>query len=122
MNRPLRRLAVLLLFGCVAAFAATTPEPDIPEATSLLVDEAGVLTESQRSDLVARLQKFQDDHRAQIGVLISRDTRGLPLADYSLRVAEKWELGRAKRDDGLLVLVVTSPAAARLEVGYGLDG
>ena len=54
--------------------------------------------------------------RAQIAILISTGTDGTPLADYALRVAEKWRLGRAGRDDGLLILIVPSPAAVRLEV------
>jgi uncharacterized membrane protein YgcG len=37
-------------------------------------------------------------------------------------VAEKWQLGRAGRDDGLLIVVVPSTNSARLEVGYGLEG
>lgn len=115
------------LWLCFCAFAATgvacaaAPAP-IPEATSLLVDQAGVLSEGEREALAARLRTIQASGRAQVAILISGGTGGEPLADYALRVAENWQLGRAKRDDGLLVLVVPSADAARIEVGYGLEG
>jgi len=100
-----------------AAAPASTPAP-----TSLIVDQVGVLSDADRAALLARLQTIQDSGRAQIAVLIASGTEGTPLADYALSIAEAWQLGRAGRDDGLLVLVVPSAAAARLEVGYGLEG
>lgn len=103
-------------WDCAAAPAA------IPAPASLLVDQAGALSEAEHAALLARLQSIQASGRAQIAILISSGTEGAPLADYALRVAESWELGRAGRDDGLLILVVPSANAARLEVGYGLEG
>jgi uncharacterized membrane protein YgcG len=37
-------------------------------------------------------------------------------------VAEAWKLGTQKDDNGLLILIVPSRGAARIEVGYGLEG
>jgi uncharacterized protein len=112
---------------CFCGFAATNvvyaaDQHPIPEPTSLLVDEVGALTDAEREDIAARLKTIQSSGRAQIAILISSGIEGEPLADYALRVAEKWELGRARRDDGLLVLVIPSATAARIEVGYGLEG
>jgi uncharacterized protein len=111
---------------CFCVFAAAdgvyAGEHRIPEPTRLLVDEAGALTDAEREDIAARLKRIQDSGRAQVAILISRGIEGEALADYALRVAEKWQLGRAARDDGLLVLVIPSATAARIEVGYGLEG
>ncbi len=110
---------------CVFAAAnqgyAAAPHP-VPEAASLLVDQAEALSDAEQGALAARLQAIQASGRAQVAILISSGTGGEPLADYALRVAEKWQLGRASRDDGLLVLVIPSADAARIEVGYGLEG
>ena len=77
----------------------------VPELAGLVVDEAKMLDEGARAALQSRLETIQAAGRAQIAILLSRGTDGEPLADYSLRVAEAWQLGRAKRDDGLLILV-----------------
>jgi uncharacterized protein len=113
--------ASLVHFFTTSLLYAAAREP-IPEATSLLVDQVGALSDAEREALTARLRTIQDAGRAQVAILISSGTSGEPLADYALRIAEKWQLGRARRDDGLLVLVIPSANAARIEVGYGLEG
>ena len=116
------RIAWLCLWlAAICAFGAAVPG-SIPSQTSLLTDGAGVLTVEEHSALLARLLAIQSSGRAQIAVLISPGTGGVPLADYALRVAETWQIGRAGRDDGLLILIVPSINGARLEVGYGLEG
>ena len=102
--------------------ACAAAPSDIPTPKSLLVDQAGVLDERERDILLARLNAIQQSERAQIGILLSSGTGGETLAEYALRVAEKWKLGRTGHDDGLLIVVIHSPAAVRIEVGYGLEG
>jgi uncharacterized protein len=113
-------LCICLL--AVAQCARAAAPASIPEQTSLMVDQANVLTEDARAALTARLQAIQSSGRAQVAILISGGINGEPLSDYSLRVAEAWQLGRARRDDGLLILVVPAINAVRIEVGYGLEG
>ncbi|HUP93590.1 MAG TPA: TPM domain-containing protein, partial [Burkholderiales bacterium] len=110
-----------LLLAVAGAVGAAVPG-GIPAQTTLLTDEADVLTVEEHAALLARLLAIQRSGRAQIAVLISNGTGGVPLADYALRVAEAWQIGRARRDDGLLILIVPSINGARLEVGYGLEG
>ena len=104
----------------IALACAAAPD-DIPEAMSLLVDEAGALSEAEREALLARLKAIERSERAQVAILVARGTGGETLAEYALRVAEKWGLGRAGRDDGLLIVAIPSPTAVRIEVGYGLE-
>jgi len=104
--------------GCV--FAATANA--IPPQSRLVVDQARALNNTEKKALEERLRIFQESGRAQVAILISSGTHGEPLADYALRVAETWQLGHAGRDDGLLIMVVPSINAARIEVGYGLEG
>ena len=105
-----------------AGFAGAAAPALVPEPTSLLVDQAGALTEAERDALLARLKAIERSERAQIGILIAAGTGEDALEQYSLRVAESWKLGRAGRDDGLLIVVIPSPPAVRIEVGYGLEG
>jgi uncharacterized membrane protein YgcG len=115
-------LSVLCLSALSAAHAADAALQPVPPQTALLVDQAGALDEIDRQALTLRLQEIQGSGRAQVAILIARDTQGEALSDYALRVAENWKLGRAGRDDGLLILLVPSENKARIEVGYGLEG
>ena len=111
----------MLLFAFAHCAHAVAPAA-IPEPTSLIVDQANALSDDAYTALKAQLKAIQSSERAQVAILVSSGIAGEPLAEYSLRVAEAWQLGRAKRDNGLLILVVPSSNAARLEVGYGLEG
>ena len=90
---PYRGIAWLCFCVCTALACALAVAAEIPQATSLLVDEAGALAPDERDTLRARLAAINDSQRAQVGVLIAKDTAGAPLADYALSVAE--EIGRA---------------------------
>ena len=37
-------------------------------------------------------------------------------------MVERWKIGRAKVDDGALLLIAKNDRALRIEVGYGLEG
>src|SRR5262249_16831268 len=41
---------------------------------------------------------------------------------YSLRVAEKWKLGKKGKDNGVLLLISIDDHKMRIEVGQGLEG
>lgn len=116
-------LRMLLWSLCLWALGAVAAElAPIPPANSLLVDQAGALSEEQRAGLEGRLKRIQEGGHAQVAVLISKGSPGEALAAYSLRVAEAWKIGRAGRDDGLLIVLLPASRALRLEVGYGLEG
>ncbi|MDB5901615.1 MAG: hypothetical protein JWM26_493 [Betaproteobacteria bacterium] len=88
----LLRFGACVLLSVFATIAGAATPTDLPQASSLLVDDAGALSDADRDALLARLRTFQDDKRAQIAILVSKGTGGAPLSEYSLRVAESWRL------------------------------
>jgi len=59
---------------------------------------------------------------AQAVVAIFPSLEGESLEDFSIRLAEKWRVGRKELDDGAIVLVFLKERKVRIEVGYGLEG
>jgi uncharacterized protein len=112
---------LLCLVLCMPHAHAADAAP-IPPFTSLIVDQVKLLNDDERSAIETRLKSIQASGRAQIGILVATGTGDESLAQYSLRVAEAWQLGRKDKDNGLLILLVPSKNAARIEVGYGLEG
>lgn len=118
-----RCVALMLLWLSMPVVCAAAVFADIPPLPpSLVVDRTGTFSAAERDALAQRLKALQVSGRGQIAILVSSGIGSEALAAYSLRVAEAWRLGRAGRDDGLLVLVIPSTNAARIEVGYGLEG
>ncbi|MEP6790935.1 MAG: TPM domain-containing protein [Ramlibacter sp.] len=111
-----------VLAACLLAPGFAPAQAPVPNQTGPLVDAAAALDKSAAATLERRLRAIQDSGRAQVAILIAPSVKGEPLAGYSLRVVQSWKPGHAGKDDGLLVLVVPADGAARIEVGYGLEG
>jgi uncharacterized protein len=108
--------ALVLALGATGAWAR-----DVPVLRARVTDEAGVLGD-RRTALEQRLFDYERETGHQIAVLTIRSLQGEVLEPYSMKVAEAWRLGDRRRDDGVLVLVAVDDHAARIEVGYGLEG
>ncbi len=70
----------------------------------------------------ANLAAFEARKGSQVAILLVPTTQPEDIAQYSIRVVEQWKLGRKGIDDGVLVLLAKNDRAARIEVGYGLEG
>lgn len=111
-------LCAMLLLVSRMAFALV----EVPQLTTRITDLTGTLSAQQQSALEAKLAAFEAKKGSQIAVLIVSTTQPEDIAQFSLRVAEKWQLGRDKVDDGVLVLIAKDDRKMRIEVGYGLEG
>ncbi|WP_201527446.1 TPM domain-containing protein [Psychrobacter frigidicola] len=87
-----------------------------------VVDEANILNPQQKQRLEAQLKSIYFQGLAQAAVVIVPTTNGVPIFDYSLQTAEKWQLGEADTDDGLLILVAVNDRDMYIQSGYGLEG
>jgi len=102
--------------------AASTALQPVPPLESRVTDLTGTLTAGERNELEQKLAAFEARKGAQIAVLLVATARPEAIEQYSLRVVEAWKLGRAKPDDGALLLLAKDDRELRIEVGYGLEG
>jgi uncharacterized protein len=117
-----RALPAVLLLAVLSASAWADDLQPIPPLQSRVTDTTGTLTAGQQADLNAKLAAFEQRKGAQIALLIVPTTQPEAIEQYSIRVVEAWKLGRAKPDDGVLLLVAMQDRALRIEVGRGLEG
>jgi uncharacterized protein len=129
LPRPLRttcarRLLALLLVLSWAGLAplATNAQQPIPPLTARVTDLTATLTAPQRAALEQKLAALESRKGAQLAVLLVPTTAGEAIEAYSLRVAEAWQIGRGKTDDGIVLVVAKDDRKLRIEVGYGLEG
>ena len=113
-----RALAIIAALTFLLARAAALVAPDMQGPVN---DLAGVMSASERSELESYLTAVNDQTGVQIAVLTVRSLEGDALEDFSMRVAEKWKLGQAGKDNGALLVVSLDDRALRIEAGYGLE-
>lgn len=120
----LRRLLGLIGIAALvlAAAAGAADEVAVPPLKARVTDLTGTLDAAQLAALESELRAFEQKRGSQIAVLMLPTTRPETIEQYSLRVAERWKLGRAKVDDGAILIVAKNDQRLRIEVGYGLEG
>lgn len=119
MARILRTLVLPLV--AVLAAAGTGRALEVPFLAGRVNDLAGLLPGDHRERLEQKLAMIEDETGAQVAILTLPSLAGENLEEFSHRVAETWQLGRADRDDGVLLLIAVEERSMRLEVGYGLE-
>lgn len=87
-----------------------------------VVDMAGVLTDSELTRLEQRLYELSQTGKAQAAVVIVATTGDISIFDYALKIAQRWQLGGAKHDEGLLMVVAINDQKIYTLTGYGLEG
>jgi len=120
LARVIKLPCLMLLLLAVSAFARA--EQTIPEFKSYVTDLTQTLTAEQKQSLEQLLTQLQQSKGSQLAVLIVPTTQPETIEQYSIRVAEKWKLGRKGVDDGVLLLIAKQDRKLRIEVGYGLEG
>ena len=85
-------------------------------------DYAGALSSAERAQLERALTEGETATSAQIVVAVFDSLEGESLEDFSIRLAEKWRVGRKELDNGAIVAVFLRDRKVRIEVGYGLEG
>ncbi len=109
----------LFVFFSVCSYA----QKQVPELWGQRVhDEAHVLKTETIDLLEKKLKTFEDSTSNQIAILIVQSLDGDVIEEYSLRVAEKWQLGQKEKDNGILLLIAIDDHKMRIEVGHGLEG
>lgn len=110
--------ALWLWLGVVAA----EPLLPVPPLSARIIDQTGTLSTAETAALDSRLAALEARKGSQIAVLLVPTTAPEAIEQYSIRVADRWKLGRKGVDDGILLIVAKADRAVRIEVGYGLEG
>ncbi|SJM94803.1 TPM domain-containing protein [Crenothrix polyspora] len=110
--------SLLLLLFITTVWA----EISIPQLSQRVTDITGTLSASQLTGLEEKLAAFEAQKGSQIAVLIVPTTQPQDIAEYGIQVADLWQIGRNKIDDGIIVIVAKDDHKLRIEVGRGLEG
>jgi len=126
-KRALLGFAVLALLVLVVTGArAADGFVAVPERAARVTDQAGLLTDSQRSQLDGALADYERRTGSQIAILLVPSTEPEAIEQYSIRVADAWKLGRKGIDDGVLLVVAKNNSSSlrrlRIEAGRGVQG
>lgn len=110
-------MVVMLVAGHQISFALSLPPND-----GFVTDTAGVLTESEISQLKTELERYRQATSNEIAIVIVPSLEGEAIEDVAQAIFRTWGIGTKANDNGVLILIARNDRALRIEVGYGLEG
>jgi uncharacterized protein len=112
----------LALFIFIISLQGMAEELRLPSLTSPVMDLGNFLSEAEEKDLAQLAYEIHAHQGPQATILTVPDLQGYAIEDFSIRVAEKWQLGSKEKDNGLLVVLSKAERSVRIEVGNGIEG
>lgn len=102
----------------IGARAQNFPE----KPTTLVSDYTNTLSADETAALEQKLVAFDDSTSTQIAVVLVPTLEGYDVADYAVRLAEKWGIGQDKKNNGIILLVSIGDRMMSIQTGYGVEG
>lgn len=119
------RILLIAIFTFFVSIAVSQELPSPMQPPRLVNDFAGLLNQSELNQLERKLLNYNDTTSTQLYVVIVSDLLGYDVADYAIRLGEKWGVGQKGKNNGALILIKPRVGNERGEAfiatGYGLE-
>ena len=122
MTRAFAAAAFLVAWLFAGILPAGAAEIAFPALTGRVVDQANILTAETERALTATLERLEKATTNQMVVVTLASLQGQAIEDYGYQLGRSWGIGRAGKNNGILLLVAPKERSVRIEVGYGLEG
>jgi len=117
----LQHVMVLAFLICSHLSFAQFDIPPIPKEETSVYDYVGLLSASEKSNLEQKLIRYSDTTFTQIVVVIIASAKGENIGLLAPKWAQKWGIGQAKEDNGVLVLLARDDRNIWISPGYGVE-
>ena len=118
-------LRLLSLTAAILLVFTTTSYAQMPSPTTEFyhADYAGLLNEDTKTFIRSVNLNYEAlEEKPQVVVATVPDMGGIDIETYAVELFEKWKIGDAKLDNGVLIILALEERKIRIEVGYGLEG
>lgn len=120
MRYPKVRLWLLAIFWGSLAYAQFQIPP-IPDKQTSVYDDVNLLLTNQKATLEQKLIRYSDSTSTQIVIAIIRSTEGENINYLGAQWGEKWGIGQADEDNGILILLAKDDRKIGINTGKGVE-
>ncbi|SNR16084.1 TPM domain-containing protein [Tenacibaculum jejuense] len=97
------------------------PDPKKGSSNGFVSDPNNYINPSEEYKINSILWGLEENSTAQVAVVILKSIGNEVPKDFAVKLFEKWGIGQADKDNGLLILTVIDQRRTEFEVGYGLE-
>ncbi|WP_296637653.1 TPM domain-containing protein [Polaribacter sp.] len=115
----------IFLFGALflsfTLFSQGFQIPKKPDFQTSVYDYINLLSNSEKTNLEAKLVRYSDTTSTQIVIAIINSTEGENINYLAANWGEKWGIGDAKKDNGVFVLLAKNDKKVAIQNGRGVE-
>jgi uncharacterized protein len=113
---------LFMLAFVAAAFGADGDYPERPNPPRLVNDLAGVLSADQNQMLEDKLLAYNDSTSTQLAIVLIHSTGEYSIDEYAIELGDKWGVGQANKDNGIMILAAIDDHRVFIATGEGVEG
>lgn len=120
---------ILIVLCSLSGFAFATdytvtsiPNPKTTNVHSFVSNPDGILKVETVQQINVYLDSLQTQTGAEVALVAVNSIGGNEIKPFATDLFKAWGIGKAKRDNGVLVLFVLGDKKVTFETGYGLEG
>jgi uncharacterized protein len=95
--------------------------PEKPEFQTSVYDGINLLSASQKNTLEQKLVRYSDSTSTQIVIVVINSTKGEYINYLGAQWGEKWGIGNAEKDNGILILLAKDDRKIGINTGKGVE-
>lgn len=114
-------LLFVMALLCIQLVHAQFKIPEKPNLETSVYDYSNLLSASEKSNLEEKLIKYSDTTSTQIVIAVINSTEGEDINFLGAQWGQKWGIGQAKEDNGILILLAKDDRKIAINTGYGIE-
>lgn len=95
--------------------------PPIPKNQTSIYDKIELLSSVEKNNLEQKLIRYSDSTSTQIVIAIVSTLKGDDITLVGAEWGQKWGIGQAKEDNGILILLAKDDREIDINTGYGIE-
>lgn len=111
-----------LLFFTIPVVLGAVDYPSAPPPGEYIRDDAGVLSTSDIERINSLCTEVEEKTGAEMAVLVTSTTEGVETSLYATELGNRWGVGQASEDNGLLMVVAIDDRQVFTATGSGMEG
>lgn len=115
-------LAILAMVSAALTPSLVFADDPIPASRGHVNDFANLIPDDVEQRLEQTLRNYETQTTNEIAIVTVQSLGGESIEAYTIRLAEKWGVGKKGKDNGIVMLLAINEREWRVEVGYGLEG
>ncbi|HEY2113816.1 MAG TPA: TPM domain-containing protein [Candidatus Angelobacter sp.] len=116
-----KRLTMLMLLLAFSIGVLAQPATSFPAMKGVVSDYAGKLDEAQIKELSRLLKDYERQTTIEFVVVVVNSLDGLSARNYATGIGDSWKIGKAGRDNGIVLLWAPNERAYALRIAEGLS-